>query len=294
MQRSQTPINTTNNTSNRPDTTWEKLRDAWERAKRKRNKSRGLPATEDVGTIASIIIQLRNVTELHLGQNITAAVAAIPHLPGLTGEDLQDAMEYAGLKMLRSYNFYLDVDEVRAAYAGLGNGLCQNPKDIKSCEDEEIDMKNHQVLSISFADFMLSLTLSSCSTARRCFDFSAVDHSELGLRLKHWHGSELAYWTHVRRSIRRFVELAGRIDKLQLFGEAASNEHFLEALRGAFRDLEPRTVAVLDEPSRMEPLGLAARGAAEFAKRFQEMTWGCQEPLRCNESEMPERPVADL
>jgi hypothetical protein len=287
-------LNATNNGLNRPATPWEKLKDAWERAKRKRNKSRGLPATEDVGTIAKVLIHLRNVTELHLGQNVNAAVTAIPYLPGLTREDLEDAMEYAGLKMLRSYNFYGDVNEVRAAYAGLGNGLCHEPENIKYCEDEEASMRNYQVLSISFTDFMLSLRLSSCHAAHLCWDYSSEEDINLGLRSAHWYGPEVEYWTRVRRSIRRFVEMACQIDKLHVFGEAASNGHFQEALRGALRDLEPKVAIAMGGSERLEPLSLVARGAAEFARRFQVMTWGCQEPSRCNKTEVAGKPVADL
>ena len=282
------------NASNRPRTPWEKLKDAWEHAKRKRNKSRGLPATEDVEIIANVLIQLRNVTELHLDQKINATITAIPHLPGLTREDLEDAMEYARLKLLQSYNFYGGVDEVSAAYAGLGNGLCHKPEDIKSCEDEEGNMRSYQVLSISFTNYMLSLRMSSCSAAHMCWDYNSEENSGLGLRFEHWYGAELEYWAHVRRSIRRFAEVAWQIDKLHVFGEAASNGHFQEALRGALRDLEPRVAFALGGSERMEPLSLAARGAAEFAKRFQVMTWGCKEPSSCNETEAAGKPVADL
>jgi len=294
MQTPHTPLNATDSSSNRPKTVWEKLRDAWERAKRKRNKDRGLPATEDVGTIANILVQLRHVTELRLDQNMTAAVTAIPYLPGLTREDLEDAMEYAGLKMLRGYNLYRDLNEVQAAYAGLGNGLCHEPQDIKSCEDEEVDMRDYQVLSISFTDWMLSLTLSVCYAAHQCWDYSSEHDVDLGMRFEHRRGLDQDYWARVRRAIRRFAELAWRIDKLQLFGEGVANEHFEEALRGALRDLEPRTGVVVNVSEKVEPLGLVARGAAEFAKRFQEMTWGCQEPSRCNEAEMLGQPVAEL
>jgi hypothetical protein len=234
------------------------------------------------------------VTELRLNQNINATITAIPHVPGLRREDLEDAMEYAGLKLLRSYNFYGGVDEVSAAYAGLDNGLCHNPEDTKSCEDEEANMRSSQVLSISFTNYMLSLRMSSCRAARICWDYNSEENSGLGLRFEHRYGAELEYWAHVRRSIRRFAEVAWKIDKLHVFGEAASNEHFQEALRGALRDLEPRAALAMGASEKMDPLSLAARGAAEFAKRFQVMTWGCQEPSSCNETEAAEKPVADL
>lgn len=230
----------------------------------------------------------------HLGQAINAAVTTIPHLPGLTREDLEDAMEYAGLKMLRGYNFFGDVDHVRATYAALGNGLCHNPEDIKSCEEEEANMKYYHVLSISFTNYVLSQRLSICRTAHYCWDHREEENLDLGLRDKHSYGPEVEYWMHVRRSIRRFAEMAWMIDKLHVYGEAASNEHFVEALKGALRDLEPKMTIATSGAERMEPLSLAARGAAEFAKRFQVMTWGCTEPSRCHDTDTAEEPWADL
>jgi len=272
----------------------DKLRDAWKRAKRQRNKSRGLPATEDVGTIANVLITLRSMAELHLAQDVTAAVTATPNLPGLGREDLEDAMEYARMKLLRSYNYFGDVDEVSAAYAALGNGLCQYPEDIQSCEDEGRDMPYYRVLSISFTQLLLSLKMSSCGSPALCSVYISEDDFDLGLRFKNSYGPEWSYWTAVRRSIRRFAELQSGIDKLQLCGEAASNENFLEALRSALRDLEPRTEVAIGGSGRLEPLSLAARGAAELAKRFQVMTWNCVEPRRCNETETLGGPIGDL
>jgi hypothetical protein len=278
---------------NRPETPWEKLQDALEHARRRLNKSRGLPATKDVGTIASVIIELRNITEKHLHQKINAAVATIPRLPSLTSEDLEDAMEYAGLKMLRGYNFQGDVDHVQAVYAALGNGLCHSPEDIKSCEDEEASMKSYAVLSVTFTDWFLSLRMSSCRAAHECVHFSSEENRGLGLR-NAGHGPAVEYWMLVRRRIRRFAEQFWTIDKLQVFGEAAANEQFLDVLRDALKDLEPRLAVDVGGTERTEPLSLASRGAAELAKRFQVMTWGCQEPGRCSDTETVEESWVDL
>jgi hypothetical protein len=278
-----------------PQTPWEKLKDAWERAKRRRNKSRGLPATEEVGTIANVLIQLRAMAEESLGHSINATVAATPPLPGLTEEDLDDAMEYAGLKLVRRYNFYGPVHEAAAAIAGAGHGLCADPKDIESCEDEERYMRGFGLLSLSFTDFLLSLEWDVCSAAHRCWVIRTEPNFGLGLRYRYLYPDPVVYWNEVHKWIYEFVRPnAQGIDRLQLLGDKASNEDFLDALRHALRDLEPKLAVTLDESEKLDPLSLAAKGAAEFAKRFQEMTWGCKESLQCNETEIVENPVAEL
>ncbi len=203
-------------------------------------------------------------------------------------------MEYAGLKMPRGYNYYGDVREEAAAYAGLGNGLCQHPEDIISCEEENMNAAYHHVLSISFTHYVFCLKFSVCAGSGQCWEYVTEDHFNLGLRFKNRHGEEWRYWTDIRRLIRRFAELYSNIDRLQLFGEAASNEHFLEAVRGALRDLEPRETIASGGLERFEPLSLVAKGAAELAKRFQVMTWNCVKPVSCNETEGIEMPAADL
>lgn len=272
----------------------DKLKDAWERAKRQRNKRRGLPATEDVGTIANILISLRRMTENQLGYNVNTAVTAVPHLPGLTEEDLEDAMEYAAMKMLRSYNYFGNVFEASAAYASLSNALCKHPEDIRSCNDENDGKFITGVLSISLSEMLLSLKMSVCAPTAQCWDIASEDHFDLGLRFKNSYYPEWRYWAAMRREMRRFLEYHSMTDRLQVFGEAASDEDFLEALNGALRDLEPRTELDVGGSERLETLSLVARGAADLAKRFQVMTWNCVEPRRCNETETLEGPIGDL
>ena len=96
---------------------------------------------------------------------------------------------------------------------------------------------------------------------------------------------------------------------LLLLGEDGENPDFLRTVRGALRELLPKAsvekiaamVRVSSEPNadgdgKLAGDGgqemphspyLAARGAAEFAKRAQEAPAGCVEPNRCEENRIP-------
>jgi hypothetical protein len=249
-----------------------------------------------VGTIANLLIQLRAITEEKLGDTINATVTARPNLPGLTTEDLEDTMEYAGMKMLRSYNFWGDVSQTSAAFAALGKGLCSNPEDIESCEDEEVEMPQNSVLSISFTNTVLSLAFMQFTYAHVGYEYIYRHYLDLGLNSLDRYINATTYWTEVTQKIRNFNKYPEWIDTLQVIGEAASNEDFQETLRDALRDYESTQIATaLNSSKRFEPLSLAAKGAAEFAKRFQVMTWNCMEPARCRQDqEIVEWPVDDL
>lgn len=282
----------------RPKNRWEVIRRELERARRKLNKSRGLPATKDVEIIANMLIQLRAITEERLGDTIEAAVVARPNLPGLTTEDLKDAMEYARIKLLRSYNYQTDVSETSAAFAGLGKGLCSKPEDIEACEAEESEMPLKYILSISFTNTVLGFAFTELTYAHRGTEWISRFYPDMGLDALDRYRNKTTYWTEVTQKIRNFNKYPPYIDHVQVLGEAASNEDFHEALANALKDYRLSQIAsasALNASERFEPLSLAARGAAEFAKCFQVMTWDCMEPARCHQGqEITERPIGDL
>jgi hypothetical protein len=69
-------------------------------------------------------------------------VVTTPLLPALTQDDLNDALEYAGLRtwLLNYALFPKRLSESRAYYAGTGNGLCKTYQDLFECWDEEYHM----------------------------------------------------------------------------------------------------------------------------------------------------------
>ncbi len=268
----------------RPNGFGEKLKYARDQLQRKLNKLRGLPATENIGTMANLLKQLRTMAEEKLGETITAAVAAVPRLPGLTEDDLKEAMEYAGLKMLSSYRVFGVVTENSAAWAGSGYGLCSDPANIKTCEREEDLMSDRLVLSLSYTNAVFILTYSRINFKEG--SDRTVFHFDLGLQSMNEYPSPAAYWRTVTSTIREFVEDKPKIDTLQLLGEKAFDHRFLDAVGDALRHIHVYKSSGRNITSlrlNFEPNSLAARGAAELAKRYQMMTWNCVEPPECEE-----------
>lgn len=298
-----------------PNNDWERFQQNLERARRKLNKSLGLPATKEVGTIATLLLQLRQITEERLGSPITSAVISRPMLPGLTAQDLDDAMEYAGMKILSSYNCLgTYITSTSVAYAATNHGLCSNPADIESCEDEEVNMPYKFVLSVSFTNTALSFAFTTFRAAHLGYENIYRPYIYMGLDAQErYSGNKTRYWEAVGQRIRNFNSYLQRIDMVLVMGEAAGNEEFKRVLREALRDYRPplgtepvmieddyamvdfeladvdekgpEVLLALNASDKFDPLGLAARGAAEFAKRFQVMTWDCTEPAKCYRDE---------
>jgi hypothetical protein len=280
----------------RPHTPWERIKYGLERAKRRLNKQRGLPATEDVGTIAGVLQQLFLRTNEVLGEKVTAAVIVRPNLPGLTNEDVDDAMEYVGLKTLTSYNSWGHISEPAAAYGASGHGLCSKPEDIEACEDENVDMHARFIFTVSFSKALLSLSYGYIVVAYQGGpEYMTVYEYDLGLESKDEYPDAATYWAKVTHIIREFVKLIGVADFLQVLGESAANKDFVDALRNALMGSDSTNTTLLTPPTHPDPLTLGSRGAAEFAKRFQVMTWNCKEPKTCGTGgETWGNPVLDL
>ena len=257
-----------------------------ERARRQFNKRRGFPATTDVGIVGGLLKHLRLECEKKLGHAFTAAVPAIPVLPGMTKEDLDDAMEYAGLSTLRSYSYSNHVSETSAAFAGMGYGLCSSPRDLDTCEAEEATMPFRSLIAVGLTDSVLTLTCSVFRYAHKLEDFKTVFDYEHGLGALDSHVDASAYWDGVRTAISNVVAASSKpIDTLLLLGANGANKKLVETIGDALGNFQsPLSSTNLQLSAFPDPLYVAAMGAAEFAKRFQEMPWNCREPARCFES----------
>jgi hypothetical protein len=74
-----------------------------------------------------------------------------PWLAALTPEDLEDGINYAGLRswLSRPVWYPRQLIESHTVFAGNGNGLCRNYKDVYECNDEEDYMPSHMVYFVS-------------------------------------------------------------------------------------------------------------------------------------------------
>ena len=205
--------------------------------------------------------------------------------PGLTAEDLEDAMQYAGVGVLRSYNTDPLISETSAAFTGTDYGLCSNPRDIDACEDKEAVMPRRRLLAIGLTDSLLTITYDICQDAYFAIQRTSIIKEELGLQGLDRYNNPSFYWNSIRTAIVNVTAAASKpINTPLLLGEHGANEKLLNVIRNALGGVQsPLSSANLYAFQYRDPLYVAARGAAEFARRFQRMPWGCKELVHCFE-----------
>jgi hypothetical protein len=232
---------------------------------------------------------------------------AIPQLPGLwriAEHDLTDALEYAGLGRLSTHKHIpKDVSETSATLAGLNYGLCMDYNHVDKCEDEENHDARFHVLTLSLSQTAFTATCSLMRSAYIDGPLRDITSFDLGLRNvpKDEIGKE-RYWKDIRNAI---VDVGrkpvGPLRYILLVGEDADNPIFGRVVKDALRSLIPAAEIEKSEVvfsglnarssslNAYSPLYVAARGAAEFAKRAQEAPVGCIEPAHCAGNRWPPR-----
>ncbi|OCK75261.1 hypothetical protein K432DRAFT_337755, partial [Lepidopterella palustris CBS 459.81] len=276
------------------------------------NKKLGRPSTPDVGILSNLITDLYEGTQSAFpSYPINKVVVTSPLLPALTSEDLNDAIEYAGLSSWLIYSIpYPDIlAESRALFAANGNGLCKNYENLYECQEEEKKMPGHIVYSVTFTRQALYTTLD---TIRSPFGFTSSSEAYLidfnsGLNSLPTYPSPSDFWTHVRSQLLSLPRKSDRpITKVLLAGESATDAKFLDVLRDALAEIagsfaekeasdgkgckDNKTFAVdLDIDMLADPVFAAARGAALYARRRQEAPYNCVEHERCEAERQRER-----
>ncbi|KAF4631362.1 hypothetical protein G7Y89_g6777 [Cudoniella acicularis] len=276
-------------------TTWQVWHCHYLSILRRMNKLRGLPSTKTVGTLATLIIQLSLTIENQLGPGSKrAALPTTPPLPGLTTEDVEDAMEFAGLSTIATHKHIgIDVWETSAAFAATGQGLCKNYTNCDACEQEEADMPFERVLAVSFSRRAFSAAYTSMQSAYMSWHNKDVLSFSLGLEnLPQNKEEQVAFWGKIRDGIVDVGRVSPRpLTRLLLLGDEAHDARFLEVMRDALGVLIPEfpgsRFGFLETGMFLDPLYVTARGAAEFAKRAQEAPASCREPSRCQELRGP-------
>lgn len=148
-------------------------------------KSIGLPATNDVGTLATLISGLRALAEQQLGHSINSAVLVTPKLVGIYKDDLDDALEYVGLvpAPFRYKEIKWDAPhKLSTSYAGYGLGLCESYTDYSRCKSEEQELPHEVVLAVLCTEHVLGISISPMEIAYKSLDWpqNYVHDFELG------------------------------------------------------------------------------------------------------------------
>lgn len=236
--------------------------------RRKARKAIGLPASQDVGHLAKMLSDLRNLVEEQIGKPIDSAGAATLNLVALYPEDLQDAFEYVGLRYLTFPVRYDVLYETSAAYAGYGYGLCSDYTDRNACKQEQVDMPSDVVMAVLYTRTALTVSLSVIKSAYYLYeplDRHLLDFS-LGYDARSLSTDEEDYWDAVGSKLEQILiknPYYKRPAKVLLMGDCVRDENFQRTLKKAMGNQMAQLPEILIEDSE----GIAAKGAAVFATR---------------------------
>ena len=239
----------------------------------------GLPSTQDVARMSRLMAKLQIATQQYLGEPFPGAVIATPMFPSLCKDDVTEAAQLNRITAVGSLKLFTQPKELSAAFAGLGFGICANYTNTKACNAEEDGLPHVETLLVSLSNATL---FARRYAMRRALTSYEPEHSllvdyDLGTDALHSMDDEprkREYWSMVEgRSIQLYLRMPTRrpLDKVLLIGERAAADadkgDLISTVQRALRYLQGDT---LPEIYADEPVYIAARGAAEFAKRVQE------------------------
>ncbi|KAH8585747.1 hypothetical protein B0O99DRAFT_706830 [Bisporella sp. PMI_857] len=286
------------------DSAWDQLQCSIAHAKRRFNKLRGVPATTDVGIIANLTSQLRVTINNKLGSNsIERVFVVVPRLPGLFWEDVSDALEYSGLSGIIS-NKHMGglVSEISASFAGMGYGLCEHYDDPDTCEDEEAEMPYSHILELSLSRVSFDAAYTYMQSAWRSDIENQRFRFDLGLdNLPHDQYDREVYWENIRKTIVEIGKASHRpLTHVLMLGDVVDNHEYIRTVQDALMELIPHELTresimpFAKNHQSLNSLYVAARGAAEFAKRMQEAPRGCKESPQCRGNRHPQSMHTDM
>ncbi|KUJ21438.1 uncharacterized protein LY89DRAFT_778968 [Mollisia scopiformis] len=258
-----------------------------DQAKRRLRRLQKLPSTEDISTLHVMLSKMRYLVMQELHMLPRKIVLSLPYMPNFQPEDLAEAMELADLTPLESFRHFGDsLDNTKAALAGMGTGICEHWQDIQKCDEEQDRFKIKQTLALTYTyDELVVETFLMINP----YHFIRVERSRFpDLSYGTWDTdrTNTTYWDTIGRKV---VETAKKrntlpwpVEELVLMGEYAEEKRFLDSIwkaLGGSMDVQ-KLWAPLQRP-KFSAEFIAARGAAEMAKRWLGETWGCVEGDWC-------------
>lgn len=249
----------------------------WRKASRSVRSLLGLPASRDVAVLSHFFQTLQtSITDALGGVPVTSIAPAMFTLDRAKEEDFADAMDLAGLTSTRphigySWTVYQDVN---AAYAGLGHGICHSWQDQYNCTKETRDMYYKDVLYLNFDNSSFSATVQNI---REVYDDTGIFGYAFNPNLGWWNlpiheVPRAKFWASIHEMIIDTVSVLSRPpNRIVLMGEHGGDDEFKAVVEAALWSVLEVDVGMLLEGSTAKgDVGrLAARGAAEMAWRSQ-------------------------
>ncbi|CAI7640865.1 unnamed protein product [Penicillium crustosum] len=268
-------------------------RDWWRRL----NMKLGRPIKADgVEIISDLLQELKIATEKAISQPLDRVAVTEPGFQALSPAMVNAALRVLGLRTwLRDSVYYPSrLAEGDAVYAANGYGLCINYLDRFQCADEFehspvptvfVVSYNHNLLYTSIIDYATSEAFSFISGLQA----QLVDY-DLGLdNLVENEQDQTAFWDRLRSQLQILPrESEYTITHILLAGESVTHPRFLAFLRESMSklSLDPAMAKI---QLAIDPTFAAARGAALYARRRQEVPSDCYEKLECKEMRLRER-----
>jgi hypothetical protein len=241
-----------------------------------------MPSTEDVRTLGQFLFSLRLLAIRKLGMDVRNVLAAIPRLPNLQRRDFDEAMQYAGLVQVQSYKYYNQMQELNAAWAGMGYGLCKHWGDIEKCDDEDREFKGKSTLSLSFTKMEFIIEKALLWDAHSSWTADSFRYNHLGYQNHLNSPSNGTFWEEIGSKVIEFANKTIKMEELLLMGEHAEEKKFLDTIWSALGDLDLTEVYTHIQKPGFNATYVVARGVAELAKRWEGQPYGCVEGNWCD------------
>ena len=253
--------------------------DAPRRVLRSLRKAIGLPASGDVAALSTMAQNLKCKATAFLGSEINHVpiVAVTPTLIALYEEDVVDAFKYAGLQLASIYRSGKFVPETCAVYAGYGHGLCSEYTDPEKCKSELRNVPSEEVLSVLYTRGGLRTICTTMHSAYWMFllQLRWTADWDLGFDAR----NKNDYWKRVSNALQTWKQGlpgTGGPAKVLLLGDSAGDETFRSVLNESLLATVGKIPPIFFEGSEF----IAARGAAEFARRSIYMTEDGGSPMQ--------------
>ena len=247
----------------------------WRKASRGVRSLLGLPGSRDAAILSTFLHTLRRRLTEELDSPVTSIAPAIFPLDRTKKRDFENALELAGLTSTVTRLGYDQIvyQDVNAAYAGLGRGLCKEWTDFLNCTYEEDILFYQDVLFLSFDNSSFATTIQTLGRAADGFTMAGYN---LNLGLGWWNlpideVPRARFWANIHEMIIATVSVLSRgPNAIVLMGEHGGDEEFRDVVEAALWSVLEMDVEMMLQANKGKDAGkLAARGAAEMAWRSQ-------------------------
>ncbi|KAJ5524102.1 hypothetical protein N7494_010752 [Penicillium frequentans] len=266
------------------------------------NKMLGRKGHSDIEIISDLLQKLQASAENEISQPLDRVAVTAPDFTSITPA-INAALRDLNLRTWVGDSHYYPIRlvEADAIYASNGYGLCKNYHDRWDCIDEFESLPWPHVFTIFYSRHALYTSIINPGGGQALagfnWDEAQIVDFEVGLdRLLQTSGSD-ALWARLRSQLSVLPrEYQRPINHVLLAGESVTHPHFLATLRVVLSEILPSSVDlqnVLDaDPAVSKIVDLtfaAARGAALYARRRQEVQSECKERPICEDIRRRER-----